>query len=181
MGTFSGHGNMSKSENRRFSEGYHDLGQLKALVVDERETTHTILRSILGSFGFHHVRRAANTEEALTMLREDGADMIVADAAMTPVDGIEFARRIRQSDDIPDPHVPIVLLTEEAKHLQSTEGTGDAGLTKFLARPVSPKALKDHVMSLVESPRALIRTETYVGPDRRQGEMPFDGLDRRTE
>lgn len=115
------------------------------------------------------------------MLREEGADMIVADAAMTPMDGIEFARQIRQSDDIPDPHVPIILLTEEAKHLQSTEDSGDVGLTKFLARPVSPKALQDHVMSLVESPRALIRTETYVGPDRRQDEAPFDGLNRRAE
>jgi len=56
----------------------------------------------------------------------------------------------------------------------------DAGVTEFLAKPISAKALYQRVLNVVANPRPFIRTRSYFGPDRRRNANPnYAGPERR--
>jgi hypothetical protein len=56
----------------------------------------------------------------------------------------------------------------------------DAGVTEFLAKPISAKALYQRILNVVASPRPFIRTKTYFGPDRRRNTSnAYIGAERR--
>ena len=44
----------------------------------------------------------------------------------------------------------------------------DAGVTEFLVKPVSAKALVDRLRTVIERQRMFVRAESYTGPDRRR-------------
>jgi hypothetical protein len=56
----------------------------------------------------------------------------------------------------------------------------DAGVTEFLAKPISAKGLYERIVNVVASPRPFIKTKSYFGPDRRRMISPnYVGPERR--
>jgi DNA-binding NtrC family response regulator len=56
----------------------------------------------------------------------------------------------------------------------------DAGITEFLAKPISAKGLYQRIVNAVANPRPFIKTKTYFGPDRRRNVNPnYVGTERR--
>ena len=56
----------------------------------------------------------------------------------------------------------------------------DAGVTEFLAKPISAKGLYQRIVNVLANPRPSIKTKTYFGPDRRRNSNPnYVGADRR--
>jgi DNA-binding response OmpR family regulator len=56
----------------------------------------------------------------------------------------------------------------------------DAGITEFLAKPISAKALYQRIANVVANPRPFIKTKTYFGPDRRRNASSnYTGQERR--
>jgi hypothetical protein len=56
----------------------------------------------------------------------------------------------------------------------------DAGVTEFLVKPLSAKALYERILSVVLHPRPFVRTKNYFGPDRRRNSNPgYAGPERR--
>ena len=56
----------------------------------------------------------------------------------------------------------------------------DAGVTEFLAKPISAKALYQRIVNVVVSPRPFIKTKSYFGPDRRRNTVTaYIGPERR--
>jgi DNA-binding response OmpR family regulator len=56
----------------------------------------------------------------------------------------------------------------------------DAGVTEFLAKPISAKALYQRILNVVVNPRPFIKTKTFFGPDRRRNHSSsYVGPERR--
>ena len=56
----------------------------------------------------------------------------------------------------------------------------DAGVTEFLAKPISAKGLYQRILNVVANPRPFIKTKTYFGPDRRRNtNNTYVGPERR--
>jgi DNA-binding response OmpR family regulator len=56
----------------------------------------------------------------------------------------------------------------------------DAGVTEFLAKPISAKALYHRVLNVVANPRPFVKTKNYFGPDRRRSTSAnYVGPERR--
>ena len=56
----------------------------------------------------------------------------------------------------------------------------DAGVTEFLAKPISAKGLYQRILNVVANPRPFIKTKTYFGPDRRRNTSnTYIGPERR--
>jgi len=56
----------------------------------------------------------------------------------------------------------------------------DAGVTEFLAKPISAKALYQRIVNVVANPRPFIKTKSYFGPDRRRNSSSsYVGMERR--
>jgi len=94
-------------------------------------------------------------------------------------DGLELTQMIRQPGANSNPYFPIIMLTghSEKKRVVSAR---DAGVTEFLAKPISAKGLYQRIVNAVANPRPFIKTKTYFGPDRRRNVNPnYVGTERR--
>ena len=141
--------------------------KLKALIVEDNAHMRSLLRALLNSVGIKEIAEAAHGGAALQILRERKSDLVLSDLAMKPMDGLEFTRQVRNADASPNPFVPIIMITGHTeKH--RVEAARDAGVTEFLAKPITAANLFARIAEIVERPRAFVRCESYFGPDRRR-------------
>jgi len=140
---------------------------LKALIVEDNAHMRVLLRELLSTAGIRDIAEAGNGSAAITVLRDRRCDLILSDLAMGPMDGIEFTRHVRNHEGSPNPFVPIIMITGHTeKH--RVEQARDAGVTEFLAKPITARNLFARISEIVERPRAFVRAESYFGPDRRR-------------
>lgn len=79
----------------------------RILIVDDDESIRVIVRMCLTDEGYE-VRDAANGQSALELLEDFQPDLILLDLRMPVMDGWEFARRYRASEQKPAPLVAFV-------------------------------------------------------------------------
>ena len=72
------------------------------------------------------VRDAA---EAFKKLKSTGADLILTDWRMEPLDGLDFVRLVRKARDTPNPYIPIITVTGHTETSRVKEAR-DAGVTE---------------------------------------------------
>jgi len=156
-----------------------DFSRIKALVIDDDPMSRDLVVSILEGVGLVNVERAADGEEAFKRLNAAVPDLIVSDVMMEPMDGIAFTRRLRTHRASPNPHIPVILLTAHTDRTTVIEAR-DAGVNAFVAKPVSIDEMRRKIELVIKDPRRFIRSEDYVGPDRRRRDVPLAGRsDRR--
>lgn len=158
------------------------LATLRVLVADRDQRTASLLQRILFSFGFRVMDVTTSGEMAIVLLKSRHYDILITEWNMVPVDGITLVRTIRNAQDdkrIPR-DIPILMLTGRSdKH--SVLEARDAGITEFVSKPFSAKVISDHIIRIIDNPRAFIVSDGYVGPDRRRRGSPPPGLiDRRS-
>lgn len=144
-----------------------NLEHLKALVVDDNAHMRVLLRSLLQALGVRKVSESADGQSGFAELQAKKPDIVLTDLTMKPVDGIEFTRMIRLGNGSPNPRVPIIMVTGHTERLR-VEAARDAGVTEFIAKPVTTQSLLLRLSEIIERPRAFVRSETYFGPDRRR-------------
>ena len=156
-----------------------EFNKLRFLICDDNAHMRRILRTLLHSFGAREVNEAEDGATALEMFIHYVPDIVICDWAMPIFDGIELTQMIRQPNGSGNPYVPIILLTGHCDKRRVMTAR-DAGVTEFLAKPISAKALYQRVLNVVANPRPFIRTRSYFGPDRRRNANPnYAGPERR--
>lgn len=165
----------------RFSGGArYDFSALNVLVVDDRMTMVRLLRAMLRGIGITEVREAHSGKEALEVLADFDADIVLTDSEMAPMNGLELARELRMGKNSPNPYISIIMITgkTEREHVLAAR---DVGINHVLSKPISPKSLTDRIVALIDDPAPFVRTESYFGPNRRHRtvELPEGVADRR--
>ena len=156
-----------------------NFNRLRFLVIDDNAHMRRILRTLLHGFGTREVYEAEDGAAGLEAFTHYMPDIVLTDWVMPIFDGLELAQMIRQPGANANPYVPIIMLTghSEKKRVVSAR---DAGITEFLAKPISAKALYERILNVVANPRPFIKTKTYFGPDRRRNVNPnYVGPERR--
>lgn len=143
------------------------LQNVNFLIVDDNYHMRRIVLTILRGFGVASVIEAADAADAFEILQGHPVDIIITDYNMQPLDGLDFTRLIRQSDDHRYKFIPIILLTAHSERRFVLEAR-DAGVTEFCRKPVSAKDLFVRIRSVVENPRPFIKSKQFFGPDRRR-------------
>ncbi|SFS83223.1 response regulator [Brevundimonas viscosa] len=155
------------------------LSALHVLLVDDNQHMRTIASAVLKSAGVGTVREAADGGSALEILREYPIDLAIVDFNMFPLDGVEFTRLVRNSADSPNPYLPIIMMTGHSARSRVYEAR-DAGVTEFVVKPITAKAVLDRIQAVIFHTRPFVRTESYFGPDRRRVQKPdYKGPRRR--
>lgn len=148
------------------------LDAVRVLVVDDNQHMRAIVSVMLNSFGIKAIREAKDGSDAVDALRRWPADLAICDFLMEPTDGVEFTRQVRNAPDSPNPYLPVVMLTGHSELARVTEAR-DAGVTEFVVKPLTAKALVDRINTVIFKPRPFIRSKDYFGPDRRRRDDPF--------
>jgi two-component system, chemotaxis family, chemotaxis protein CheY len=157
----------------------YNYSHLKVLIADDSDLMRDLLRGLLEMAGVRRFMTATDAEMALDQLKRFDPDLVVTDWNMPPTSGLEFVRRVRHSTDLPNPYVPIIMVTGYTEEYRVREAR-DAGVSEFLAKPVTAAAFFDRLRAVVEDQRNFVRSARFAGPDRRRGRRgQYMGTDRR--
>ncbi len=156
----------------------YDLQRINVLVVDDNHHMRFLIKTILQAFRVKNISEAGDGADALKILQTFPADVVITDWMMEPLDGLDLTRLLRTGSDSRNPFVPIIMLTGHTETLRVNEAR-DAGITEFLAKPLSSVMLYHRLVQIIEKPRQFVRTNQFNGPDRRRRAAPVAGEDRR--
>jgi two-component system, chemotaxis family, chemotaxis protein CheY len=113
-------------------------------------------------------------------MRDHTVDLVMTDLSMQPLDGIDFVRLLRNSPDSPNQMAPVIMITGHSTFARVNEAR-DAGVSEFLAKPLTARGVIQRLHQAVEHPRSFVRTDDYFGPDRRRrNESAYSGPQRRS-
>ena len=155
------------------------LRALNILVVDDNKHMRDITAAILQSAGIRKIREVSDGAMALASLREHPVDLVIVDFNMFPLDGVEFTRLVRNSPDSVNPYLPIIMMTGHSEKNRVMEAR-DAGVTEFVVKPITAKAIFDRIQAVIVRPRAFVKADGYFGPDRRRASSAaYTGVKRR--
>ncbi|MEO0391782.1 MAG: response regulator [Pseudomonadota bacterium] len=164
----------------------YDLRDLRVLVVDDSEFMLDLFCQVFENLGCRSIVRAEHGKEAIDAIntvveegREDKLfDVVFSDWAMEPMSGLELLDWIRMH---PNPEIrftPFIMVSAYST-LDWVIEARDHGVSEFLTKPVSVKSLVSRLTSIIEKPRAFVKSTSYFGPDRRRRNASFSGPDRR--
>jgi len=114
----------------------------RVLVVDDDLTVREVLASYLRA-RHHEVVEAGDGEQALRLMRERPADLVVLDLMLPGIDGLEVCRRLRTIGD-----VPVVMLTALGSEADRVLGL-ELGADDYVGKPFSPRELALRVDSVL--------------------------------
>jgi CheY-like chemotaxis protein len=155
------------------------LNALQILLIDDNQHMRAITSAILQSAGVRKIREVGDGGAGLDALREQAFDVAIVDFNMFPLDGVEFTRLVRNSADSPNPYLPIIMMTGHSEKNRVMEAR-DAGVTEFVVKPITAKAILERLNAVIFKPRPFVKTDGYFGPDRRRTDARnFKGPYRR--
>ena len=124
------------------------------LVVDDDKHTRMLLSAILANANYT-VSIASNGKEALSVLESTHIDLVVLDVMMPVMDGYEFTKLVRETDNA----LPILMVT--AKLLPSDEKKGFlVGTDDYITKPIDEDKLLMRIKALLR--RAKIANEQKI-------------------
>jgi two-component system, chemotaxis family, chemotaxis protein CheY len=157
----------------------YKFDRLRLLIVDDNLHMRKMLSEVVRAIGAASVYEAPNGVQAWAKFRDLNPDIIFLDWMMPGMTGLEFARLARTSEESPNPYVAIVMVTgyTQAEHVRQAR---DAGVTEFLAKPISANTVLARMTAVIENPRSFVRTPDYFGPcRRRRNDENYRGPERR--
>jgi diguanylate cyclase (GGDEF)-like protein len=117
---------------------------LSIIVVDDLQFSREVVKSALGKSGYTDIRTAASAEEALYLLNQRRAHVVLADFWMPGMNGLEMSDLIRRWDENNDRYTGIVLLTAEDT-ASSIVVAFDRGVDDFISKSASQLELAARV------------------------------------
>lgn len=157
----------------------YDFQNLRVLICDDSRQIRSLLKTFLNGFGIKNIEEALDTDQAFAGMQQFDPDLVITDWNMPPTSGLDFIERVRVGDDSPNPYVPIIMLTGYTE-LHRVKQARDAGISAFLAKPLSAQSLYKRLVAVVDDNRPFIRNGKYFGPDRRTARGgDFMGGERR--
>jgi len=135
------------------------LKNYSILYVEDEPEIQANIEEYLKSY-FQKVYLASEGEEALRSYKTYHPDVLLLDINIPLLDGLSLAKKVRKTDK----STKIIMLTgitDTPKLLEATE----LKLTKYLLKPISPKAFKESMrllaLELIQNPTEFI----HIGED----------------
>jgi CheY-like chemotaxis protein len=118
------------------------------LVVDDSPTIRKVVTRVLEARGFT-TRSAGDGREALEMLRDGPADMVLLDFVMPVMNGYQFCRELRADPKLS--HLPVVLMSAKGDKIRG-QFVQQTGAVDAITKPFDPRALVAVVETTLRKP-----------------------------
>ncbi len=117
---------------------------LSIIIVDDLQFSRIVVKTALKKAGYNGVRMADSATEALTMIEQKPADVVLADWMMPEMDGLELTQLIRQRDEEKGTYTAIILFTAH-DGVDYLVKAFDHGVDDYLCKPPNPQELAARV------------------------------------
>lgn len=128
------------------------LPDLTVLIADPSVYCRRVLRDMMAQSGIKRVFEAADGAEALSGVAEARPDLLIIDADIPFLNGIEVTRMLRADKTRPTCATP-VMMTVARPHRRLIEEALASGVDDVLCKPMAPRSVWNHVGRLVETGR----------------------------
>ena len=152
----------------------------RVLIIDDHDSMREGLELLMLRRG-HRTQSARGGEEGLRMLKEQGADLVITDLKMTPVDGIKVLAAVKESS----PNTEVLVITGYGT-IEKAVTAMKLGASDFISKPFSSEefAIKvDRILRergeklrLAQENMALRVENTYLrsaSDDEAESEVPY--------
>lgn len=127
------------------------------LVADDDKNTRMLLKAVLEAENYT-VFTAENGEEALEIMDCRHIDLVVLDVMMPKMDGYEFTRTLRQTNN----HLPILMVS--AKQLPSDKKQGFlVGTDDYMTKPIDTEEMLLRIRALLRRARIANERRIVIG------------------
>jgi two-component system, OmpR family, alkaline phosphatase synthesis response regulator PhoP len=130
----------------------------KILVVDDEEDILELVRYNLDREGYQVVC-AISGEAALKAAVSEAVDLIILDLMLPGIDGLEVARRLKQSTATQE--IPIVMLTAKGEEADVVAGL-ELGADDYVTKPFSPRILIARMKAVIRRRSGIVELENEV-------------------
>lgn len=127
------------------------------LVVDDDKHTRMLLQAILEEAGYT-VTTANNGEEALDMLDREHIDLVVLDIMMPKMDGYEFTKTIRETNDA----LPILMVTAKQDAADEKQGFL-VGTDDYITKPIDEEKMLLRIKALLRRAQIVSEQKIVIG------------------
>jgi DNA-binding NtrC family response regulator len=135
------------------------------LIVDDEQSYRQLLSLVFEGDG-HSIRTASNGREALTLLQEEPADVIISDVKMPDMDGIEMLRAVRGTH----PDLGVILMTAFAS-VETAREAFKLGADDFIQKPFDVEELKLIVRKTLEKQALINENRAFKRAQRQRGSI----------
>ncbi|MEW6018514.1 MAG: response regulator [Pseudomonadota bacterium] len=143
-----------------------NLARSTVMLIDDNEQALEVLSAIFRGFGVHRQVKCGSAAEAQAIIRSREIDLIICDTAMPDMDGYDFVRWLRREAPAEANYLPIIMMTGHAAR-STVEGSRDSGANFIVTKPFTPEVLLQRIYWVAKDERAMVKSDSYVGPDRR--------------
>ncbi|MFL6467045.1 MAG: sigma-54-dependent transcriptional regulator [Pyrinomonadaceae bacterium] len=135
------------------------------LIVDDEQSYRQLLGLVFEGDG-HNIRTAINGREALGMLQDEPADVVISDVKMPDMDGIEMLQALRESQ----PDLGVILMTAFAS-VETAREAFKLGADDFIQKPFDVEELKLIVKKTLEKQALIDENRAFKRAQRDRGSV----------
>lgn len=147
------------------------------LLASDQEWSTRSLESVLGPHGFASVR-AYTGRQALELIRRTLPDVVIIDAGMPDIPGVELCQLLRSDPEFPS-STPVVMTTAGPASRSQRLDAYRVGVWEYLSLPVDAEALILKLSAFVRAKREIDRSREESLLDDVTGLYNVRGLARR--
>ena len=137
----------------------------KILIVDDEQSYRQLLSLVFEGDG-HHIRTAKNGKEAVELLNDDPAEIVISDVRMPDMDGIALLREAREVF----PDVGVILMTAFAT-VDTAREAFILGADDFIQKPFDVEELKLIVKKTLEKQALVNENRAFKRAQREKGSI----------
>ena len=135
------------------------------LIVDDEQSYRQLLSLVFEGEG-HRVRTARNGREAVELLNQELAELIVSDVRMPDMDGISLLRAAREMS----PDISVILMTAFAT-VETAREAFKLGADDFIQKPFDMDELKVIVRKALEKQALVNENRAFKRAQRERGSL----------
>jgi two-component system response regulator PilR (NtrC family) len=135
------------------------------LIVDDEQSYRQLLSLVFEGDG-HTIRTASNGREALSLLQDEPADVVISDVRMPDMDGIEMLSSVRETQ----PDLGVVLMTAFAS-VETAREAFKLGADDFIQKPFDVEELKLIVRKTLEKQALIDENRAFRRAQRERGSI----------
>jgi len=126
------------------------------LLTDDEPATLKTLSAALENMG-HRVATAANGREALTLIRKQPRDVVIADIKLPDISGLEILETAKELN----PEAAVIMITGHAS-LETAVNAINEGAYAYILKPVAMNELETIIKNALREQRLLIENRELV-------------------
>lgn len=143
---------------------YTGLDGIRVLVAEDNEYNQIVVEdTLVGLISNVKIDIAENGLIAIEMMKKNSYDVVLMDAQMPEMDGLEATKQIRQFEDEVKNKIPILALTASV-HRADIDRCIESGMNDFIPKPFTTQELLGSISKFYNNPKAISKPDEKEKP-----------------